>query len=70
MGRGKIAIVDHSMKIIAKCSIEGNVVEVIGDYLLTDSGNIGGYLYTLYATVRIYHLYKKIKPLHSRKASE
>jgi hypothetical protein len=48
------------MKMIAKHSIKGDCVDMIGDYILTASGaSFYGYEYEPKATVRIYRLSEK-----------
>lgn len=59
-GRKKIYVVDDNMKIIAKPSIKGEVVDMVGDFLLTTTGDsFCGYEYDPKATVRIYRLIEK-----------
>ncbi len=60
MGGQKIYIADEDMKIIAKSSIKGDCVDMIGDFVLTASGDsFCGYEYDPKATVRIYRLNEK-----------
>jgi len=57
IGRGKICILDEHMEIIAKISIKGDCEDIIGDYILTASGDsFFGYEYDPRAIVRIYQL--------------
>ncbi len=59
-GRGKICIVDEYMRIIAKSSIKGDCADMIGDFILTASGDsFCGYEYDPRATVRIYRMNEK-----------
>lgn len=59
-GRQKICIIDEDMKIIAKNAIKGECVDMIGDFILTVSGDsFCGYEYDPRATVRIYRLNEK-----------
>ncbi len=59
-GRGKICIVDEHMKIIAKISVKGDCADMIGDFILTASGDsFCGYVYDPRASVRIYRLNEK-----------
>ena len=59
-GQHKIYIADKDMKIIAKCQIKGDFADMIGDYILTASGDsFCGYEYDTRATVRIYRMMEK-----------
>jgi hypothetical protein len=59
-GQSKICIVNGDLKIIAKISIKGDVAEIMGDYILTSSGDsFCGYVYEPKAAVRIYKLTEK-----------
>ena len=61
-GHNKICIADKDMKIIAKNSIKGDCEDIIGDFILTASGDsFCGYEYDPKATVRIYRLTERQK---------
>ena len=60
IGRQKICIADEDMKIIAKNSIKGECVDMIGDFVLTaSSDSFYAYVYNPKATVRIYRINEK-----------
>ena len=60
IGRQKICIADEDVKIIAKNSIKGECVDMIGDFVLTAPGDsFCGYEYDPKATVRIYRMNEK-----------
>ena len=57
---GKIAITDNDMKIIAYCSVKGDVIDMVGDYILTATGSsFYFYGYDPKASVKIYQLIEK-----------
>lgn len=59
-GGRKIYIVDDHMEIIAKNSIKGDCVDIIGDFILIASGDsFYGYVYDPRSTVGIYRLNEK-----------
>lgn len=61
-GGNGICIVDKMLKIIAKIAIKGDVADMIGNYLLTATGDsFCGYCYEPRATVRIYELVEQNK---------
>ena len=62
--KGKIAIMNEELKIIAKCSIKGEPADMVGNYILTTTGlSFCGYVYDPLSTVRIYKLLEKDKIL-------
>lgn len=59
-GQRKIYIADESMNIIAKKTIKGDCADMVGDFILTYSGDsFCGYEYEPKATIRIYRLIEK-----------
>lgn len=58
----KICIMDHTMRIIARLSIKGNIADIFGDYLLTTTGDsFCGYCYDPKAKIYIYKIINKKK---------
>lgn len=60
-GKRQICVADENMNIIAKCPVKGDCDDMIGDYILSTSGDsFCGYEYDPKAAVRIYRLVEKI----------
>ncbi len=58
--KGRIAIMDEELKIIAKCPIKGEPADMVDDCILTTTGlSFCGYVYDPLSTVRIYKLIEK-----------
>lgn len=59
-GKSHIAIIDESMKIIAKIAVKGELADIRDGYILTTSGDsFCGYCYEPNAMIRIYKLTEK-----------
>lgn len=59
-GNHRIFVVDHTFKIIAKLSIKGDIADVLGNYILTASGDsFCGYCYEPKAKIYIYAVIKR-----------
>lgn len=55
-----IYIADHTLKIIAKLSIKGDIVDVLGSYILTTTGgSFWAYFYEPTAKINIYEVVRK-----------
>ncbi len=59
-GERRIFVADHTLKIIAKLSIKGDIADVLGNYILTTTGDsFCGYCYEPKAKIYIYEIVKK-----------
>lgn len=59
-GDRRIYVVDETLKVIAKLSIKGDIADVVGNYILTTTGDsFCGYCYEPKAKIYIYEVIKK-----------
>lgn len=60
LGNRRIFVIDQTLKIVAKLSIKGDFVDIIGNYILVTTGeSFSGYCYEPKAKIYIYEIVRK-----------
>ena len=67
-GNRRVYVVDETLKVVAKLSIKGDIADVVGNYILTTTGDsFCGYCYEPKAKIYIYEVAKKqVTAIHPR----